>query len=474
MLKRLNIFCLLTIAIFAAYSQAELPYSSGTYDFLKLFGEIDTIHTIRPAPASTAINGKTVALRPLLAYNTRLEAGSKPEYSLLAGALYQRVAGKFFIEAIPYIYGGIINGQTYIPGFPTKFYEKTDENFSLYDIRWKLAYQPAKYIGFSVGKGKLFLGDGYRSLLLSDQGGPYYYFRGRVDVWHIKYVWQVAGGHDRDSIYFGIEDRNMKYFAMHYLEWQARKWLSIQLFETVIWPDKTEYGKRGLELDYLNPIIFYRPLEFDLGSGDNVIMGGALRINISKFILYSQFLLDEFRVKEFLAGNGWWGNKFSIQGGIKHYGKKYFVLSEANFVRPFTYSHRLPLSNYGMENQPLAHPLGAGFAEFLIRAGYKLSYNKALAFYFDAYKQMLNTESRNYGSDIYIPYDYMREEYGNYMFAGNDLTVIDANVNFMILADDELMEYIYVKTGMRLYRTDNSPQFTTCPYVEIGLKCGIF
>ncbi len=474
MWKKLNIFFFLALGILTGYSQAELPYRSDMYHFLKLFGKIDSISTIRPASATATINGTSSTLRPLWSYGIQLETESHPQHSFLAGLLYQKISGKFFIEATPYLYGGTLNGREYIPGFPTKFLKKTPTYFSLADIRWKLAYQPAPYIDFSAGKGKLFLGDGYRSLLLSDQGGPYYYFRGLVNVWHIQYVWQIAGGYDRDSLYFGIEDHHLKYFAMHYLEWQARKWLSIQLFETVIWPDKTEYGKRGVELDYLNPIIFYRPLEFDLGSGDNVIMGGALRINVSRVILYSQFLLDEFRVKEFLAGNGWWGNKFSIQGGIKYYGKKYFVLAEANFVRPFTYSHRLTLSNYGMENQPLAHPLGAGFAEFLIKAGYKLAQNKALALSFDAYKQMLNSENRNYGPDIYIPYDYMREEYGNYMFASNNLTAIDTHARFIIWTDHEMRESLYFETGIKLYRTDNNPQFMTHPYVETGFQCSIF
>ena len=36
---------------------------------------------------------------------------------------------------------------------------------------------------------------------------------------------------------------------------------------------------------------------------------------------------------------------------------------EMNMVRPYTYTHYDSTANYTHYNQPLAHPLGAGFAE---------------------------------------------------------------------------------------------------------------
>ena len=40
-------------------------------------------------------------------------------------------------------------------------------------------------------------------------------------------------------------------------------------------------------------------------------------------------------------------------------------------VRPYTYAHHNPQQNYAHYNQPLAHPLGANFSEFLVMANYK-------------------------------------------------------------------------------------------------------
>ena len=38
---------------------------------------------------------------------------------------------------------------------------------------------------------------------------------------------------------------------------------------------------------------------------------------------------------------------------------------ETNIVRPYTYQHNDSIDNYSHYNQPLAHPLGANFAEVI-------------------------------------------------------------------------------------------------------------
>ncbi len=37
-----------------------------------------------------------------------------------------------------------------------------------------------------------------------------------------------------------------------------------------------------------------------------------------KIKFYSQFILDELTLSEFTKKDGWWGNKFGIQAGLKH------------------------------------------------------------------------------------------------------------------------------------------------------------
>jgi hypothetical protein len=77
--------------------------------------------------------------------------------------------------------------------------------------------------------------------------------------------------------------------------------------------------------------------------------------------------LDEFVLSNIKAGNGWWANKFAIQGGLKYidaFGVPNLDLQgEVNIARPFTYSHGGNYTNYSSYKQPLAHPLGANFKE---------------------------------------------------------------------------------------------------------------
>jgi hypothetical protein len=133
-------------------------------------------------------------------------------------------------------------------------------------------------------------------------------------------------------------------------------------FDAVIW--KTDsLGSRGFEFSYLNPIIFLRPVEASLDSPDNMMLGANVKYKVfSRTSLYGQLLLDEFKLNEIKAGNGWWGNKHAFQLGLKSYSvgiKNLNLQAELNYVRPYTYQHRSTLQNYAHYNQALAHPYGS-------------------------------------------------------------------------------------------------------------------
>lgn len=51
-----------------------------------------------------------------------------------------------------------------------------------------LSYTPAKFINMQFGHGKNFIGDGYRSLLLSDVASPHPFLKLSTSFWKIKYT----------------------------------------------------------------------------------------------------------------------------------------------------------------------------------------------------------------------------------------------------------------------------------------------
>jgi hypothetical protein len=140
-----------------------------------------------------------------------------------------------------------------------------------------------------------------------------------------------------------------------------------------VWQNSDTLSRRGLDLYYLNPLIFYRPVEYSLGSPDNVMLAASLRWSVTTSLqFYGQFVLDEFNVKLYKRGNNWWGNKIAGQVGLRwnRPGSGLEVLAEMNVARPFIYSHGSSVQAWTHMNQSMAHPLGSNFMESCLRVRY--------------------------------------------------------------------------------------------------------
>ncbi|APX99336.1 gliding motility protein RemB [Lacinutrix venerupis] len=237
-----------------------------------------------------------------------------------------------------------------------------------------LSYTPSKFINVQFGHGKNFIGDGYRSLLQSDVASPYPYLKLNTKFWKIKYTNTYTWLKDvRPEV---TEDGAFltKYIANHYLSWNVNKRLNLGLFESVIWANT---NNRGFDINYLNPIIFYRAIEFETGQdAGNAIVGASAKYKFTdNFNMYSQFVLDEFSLDDVTGGNKSWKNKFGLQLGAKYYNafkiRDLILQAEYNAVRPYTYSHNTITLNYAHNNQPMAHLWGANFRELVLIGRYR-------------------------------------------------------------------------------------------------------
>lgn len=274
-----------------------------------------------------------------------------------------------------------------------------------------MSYAPAKFINIQFGHGKNFIGDGYRSLLLSDVASPHPFLKLNTKFWKIKYtntwMWlkDVRPEVEQDKAFL------TKYIANHYLSWNVSKRLNIGLFESVLW---TNTNDRGFDVNYLNPIIFYRAIEFETGQGaGNAILGASAKYKWNDNVnLYSQFILDEFSLSDVKAGDKSWKNKFGYQIGVKYFNAfkvdNLMLQLEYNRVRPFTYSHNTIVLNYGHNNQSMAHLWGANFSEAILigRYNYKRWYADAkLIFGVRGLDFNDGTDNFSYGGDIYRNYN---------------------------------------------------------------------
>ena len=283
-------------------------------------------------------------------------------------------------------------------------------------------------------------GDGYRSLLLSDNSFNYPFFKITTNFWKVKYVNIFSVLQDLRPEYEIENTFRKKYSTTHYLSINITKKWHLGLFETIIW-EQSETG-RGFDINYLNHVIFYRPVELSLGSASgNALIGLNTKYKLNNSAhLYGQLLLDEFRFSELKAANGWWANKYSYQLGAKWFdalGVKNLTLqSEYNFSRPFTYSHLNPLQSYTHYNQALAHPLGASFMESVsfLRYRYK-RWAIDSKIIFAKHGGNIPGDPTNYGNDILTSYaEGDRLEYGNEVAQGNttNLSIVDLRLAYIL------------------------------------------
>lgn len=297
-----------------------------------------------------------------------------------------------------------------------------------------LSYAPAKFINIQFGHGKNFIGDGYRSLLQSDVASPYPYIKLNTTFWKIKYTntWTSL----RDVRAAVTEDGafKTKYIANHYLSWNVSTRLNVGLFESVMW---TNDNDRGFDLNYLNPVIFYRAIEFETGQdAGNAILGASAKYKWNNQVnLYGQFVLDEFALADITGGNKSWRNKYGYQLGVKYYDAfkvdNLLLQFEYNQVRPYTYSHNRIVLNYGHNNQPMAHLWGANFREVIFIGRY--DYGRWFAdakFIFGTRGFDFNTAEDNfsYGGDIYKNYNDRPFDNGVKIGQGNKVKTFNAEL----------------------------------------------
>ncbi len=306
-------------------------------------------------------------------------------------------------ERGPGFFQGWINANTAVPG--VGFY-KSFKNTAVdyFDVRGYVTFSATKYINIQFGHDKNFIGNGYRSLFLSDWGNSYLFLKLNTRIWKLNYqniFMELMPVFDRRA---GDRVLDKKYQVMHHLSYNISKSVNVGIFEAVT------FGRRNhFDFQYLNPIIFLRPVESGNGSGDKAKVGLDFKANVANhFQFYGQLLFDEFVLNKLKNDKNNYVNKYAYQLGAKYidaFGIPNLDLQgEINRVRPFTYSHYDSVSNYTHYNQPMAHPLGANLQEFIGIVKYqpaKKWYVYARAIY---YYQGLDSAGYNFGSNPFRLY----------------------------------------------------------------------
>ena len=449
-------------------------------DFLSKKPILKTFYKTKPNFLEVKTNNFFLALNPVFQYQQGIETGYNKSIYLNSkgvtarGTIGKKIGFSTYItdnqERGPQFFQQNVNKFRAVPG--VGFYKPfKNTGYDYFDARGYITVKAANAIDVQFGYDKNFIGNGYRSLFLSDWGNSNLFLKLNTRIWKINY----------ENIFMELMPQfkkagdtllDRKYAAMHHLSMNVTKWLNVGLFEGVIFGRKNHF-----DFQYLNPIIFYRHIEGTVGSPDNAVAGFDFKANIAhRAQFYGQILLDEFILSEIKNNPTSWVNKWGIQLGVKYVDAfgidNLDIQLETNRVRPFTYTHNDTISNYTHYNQPLAHPLGANFQEFLGIIRYQPAPKWYVYLQGIYYYQGLDSAGINFGSNIFKDYTTRSMNNGFKIGSGDKATVLNA----LLQVSYEVRENIYFELSgqYRQYKTISMPAATNSTIVTAGVRMNMF
>ncbi|MCI0513248.1 capsule assembly Wzi family protein [candidate division KSB1 bacterium] len=223
-------------------------------------------------------------------------------------------------------------------------------------LNWKLPWFSLKF-----GRDRVQWGPGYHGGLIISQQNPRFdmlLLQTRFKRFNFQYLHGFLNSHF-----------SHKYLAAHRVEWQVTPWLYLSGSESVI------YGNRGVEMQYLNPLMPYHVAEHHLGDQDNNMIGFDFSIYpVKNQKWYGELLLDDFSTSE-----NWFtyiGNKFGLLVGA--YWVAPLGIQNLDFrleytrLEPFVYTHYDSVNTYMNYDQSIGYWTGPNSDNLFLEFNYWL------------------------------------------------------------------------------------------------------
>jgi hypothetical protein len=266
-----------------------------------------------------------------------------------------------------------------------------------------VSYSPVKQLNLQFGHGRHFIGDGYRSMILSDNAFVSPYFRanllllnGRLNYNAVFTSLQTqirqSTGTFREQLFL------RKGGTFHHLNFAMSPKLYFGVFEGIIWNNSDGLYTRPVHPLFYNPLMFVNSAVF-AGSNQNHVLNGITGkfIFMEKSFVYGQLLVDRLDF-----------SRKAYQGGVKFFDllgiRNLLINAEYNRADPFTYSFSNPVQSYTHYNQPLTHPLMANFHEAIGFVNYSLK-DFFVELRFSRARVLPDPINRNSGNNIFISDD---------------------------------------------------------------------
>ena len=343
-----------------------------------------------------------------------------------------------------------------------------------------VSYSPAKILNIQVGNGKHFVGDGYRSLLLSDNAFNYPYARITTTYKNIQYTNLYTSFMNLTDGGVPIPPGSERLFqkkvgSFQLLSMNFFKRLQIGLFQGMIWEAADSTNRQHVNFNTFDPVIGVNTAVYGLHNKNNVLLGATLKFKITNSIsLYGQYMLDDVASK---TNGGNVKNKNGYQIGLKYFDlftiKNLHLQLEYNSVRPYAYAAENPQQSYTHYNQALAHPLGANFNEVIGFINYRLK-DFFIEIKMNYAVKGADSSTFNYGGNIF--------KSDNSFPAKQDLSTIQIaqGVKTIIMYQDIHIGYlvnpatnfnIIIGVSNRIAKTDKTT--STTQFVYLGIRTSL-
>ena len=336
-----------------------------------------------------------------------------------------------------------------------------------------ISYQPTKRAQIQYGHDKNFVGEGYRSMLLSDNSFNYPSLKGNFLFGRyneLQYTGVMASMQSLDRFAnFSTPEAlfKRKMASFYYFSANIGKKLQLGLFEGTIWQRVDEEEKLVMDYTYYIPVIGLSTALNGFSGINNTVLGMNLKLKLDSIgVLYGQFAMDDPQDSRFAFQVG---GKFFDVFGIQDL----HAQVEYNQAMPYTYTHQQPLQNYSHYNQALAHPLGAGFGEVvgiinfqIPNKRYFLRTQVNVAWYED------DVDTLNLGHNIFTSFETADiEEQGN--GAPSTLLFADVQLGYQMLkwTNMQLVLGLSVRNVSREYQGETTGHATN--YIYFGLRTNL-
>ncbi len=417
-----------------------------------------------------------------LLYANELEPSTKPNAKLfdggfrIRGSIFDHLGYSFSVEKGGAV-GDSILVESVFPEIKSNFkYIENIENITNYDFAngyLKYFFEPSEGMGISaqLGREKLKYGYGYsKSLALSGDAPNMDFLKFEFDYGIINFSSIFAStvgefNKNRDLRY-------IKYFSANKVKFSFENLFDIGLGETVI-------STSGIQLGYINPLIFYKFVEHSLQDRDNGTIFIEMQTHFLKDLEFQgTFFLDE-NILSNLSDFEKATNKSAYQLGLFWYEplkvRNVSLIFEYTKIRPYVYTHFDPKNTYTAFGVIIGHPIGPNADQIFSKLVYNLSDRVTFNLEYQHVRKgenIYNSDGElvtNVGGNVYDPYrpdvypehayfldgirineDFLRfnvsyEPIKNYVF---DLSYVYTANNNLTYSTSEDLSYIYTRFNL--------------------------